>query len=60
MTEPHVQVRGVTKIFPASDGAGEIQALGLVDLDFAKGEFVATWSNNQRGTTWVAVVPHDL
>ena len=34
----HIEVRGVTKVFPASSG-GEVRALGPVDLDLPRGEF---------------------
>jgi NitT/TauT family transport system ATP-binding protein len=37
----HVSLRGVTKVFPASDGGEGLHALGPVDLDLQKGEFFA-------------------
>jgi NitT/TauT family transport system ATP-binding protein len=39
--EPHVRLRGVTKIFPRPQGGGDVHALGPVDLDLIKGEFFA-------------------
>jgi NitT/TauT family transport system ATP-binding protein len=41
MSASHAELRGVSKIFPAADGQEEVHALGPVDLDLAKGEFVA-------------------
>jgi NitT/TauT family transport system ATP-binding protein len=41
MPSPHVTLRGVTKRFPASSGAGGVHALGPVDLEIRKGEFFA-------------------
>ena len=37
----HVQLRGVTKIFPRPQGGGDLHALGPIDLDLIKGEFFA-------------------
>jgi NitT/TauT family transport system ATP-binding protein len=36
-----VTLRGVTKVFPASDGGPGVHALGPIDLDIKKGEFFA-------------------
>jgi NitT/TauT family transport system ATP-binding protein len=36
-----VTLRGVTKVFPASDGGTGVHALGPIDLDIRKGEFFA-------------------
>jgi NitT/TauT family transport system ATP-binding protein len=41
MSESHAELRGVSKIFPAAGGQEAVHALGPVDLDLAKGEFVA-------------------
>jgi NitT/TauT family transport system ATP-binding protein len=37
--EPHLSLREVTKVFPASGGQGEVHALGPVSLDIPRGEF---------------------
>jgi NitT/TauT family transport system ATP-binding protein len=37
----HVTLRGVTKVFPASDGGPGVHALGPIDIDIRKGEFFA-------------------
>jgi NitT/TauT family transport system ATP-binding protein len=37
----HVSLRGVTKVFPRTQSAGEVHALGPIDLDLRKGEFFA-------------------
>jgi NitT/TauT family transport system ATP-binding protein len=36
---PHLSLRAVTKVFPASGRQAEVHALGPVDLDIARGEF---------------------
>ena len=36
-----MSLRGVTKVFRRADAAGEVHALGPVDLDLRKGEFFA-------------------
>jgi NitT/TauT family transport system ATP-binding protein len=41
MTEAHAELKGITKIFAAHGGHGKVHALGPVDFDLAKGEFVA-------------------
>jgi len=41
MSASHAQLLGVSKVFPAAGGRGHIQALGPIDLDLAKGEFIA-------------------
>ena len=38
--EIHVALRGVTRVYPAHSGHGEVHALGPVDLDLKRGEFV--------------------
>lgn len=38
-SEPHVRIRGITKIFPGSKGHGAVHALGPIDLDIKRGEF---------------------
>jgi NitT/TauT family transport system ATP-binding protein len=47
----HVELRGVEKTFPASDGNAAVQALGPIDLDFARGEFVAVVGPSGCGKT---------
>ena len=41
MSAAHVTLRGVTKVFPASDGGPGVHALGPIDVDIKKGEFFA-------------------
>jgi NitT/TauT family transport system ATP-binding protein len=41
VSQTHVSLRGVTKIFPAADGGEGLHALGPVDLDLRQGEFFA-------------------
>jgi NitT/TauT family transport system ATP-binding protein len=40
-SDPHAELRGVTRTFPARDGQREVHALGPVDLSLARGEFFA-------------------
>jgi NitT/TauT family transport system ATP-binding protein len=47
----HVELRGVTKVFPASNGTGSVHALGPLDLDLARGEFVAIVGPSGCGKT---------
>jgi NitT/TauT family transport system ATP-binding protein len=37
----HVVLRGVTRVYPARAGQGEVHALGPIDLELARGEFFA-------------------
>ena len=39
MTEAHVALRGVTRVFPATATQSEVKALGPIDLDLERGEF---------------------
>jgi NitT/TauT family transport system ATP-binding protein len=41
VAEVHVSLRGVTKVFRRPNAAGDVHALGPVDLDLRKGEFFA-------------------
>ena len=41
MTEVHVSLRNVTKVFRRQGSGGEVHALGPIDLDLRKGEFFA-------------------
>ena len=41
MSEIHVELTGVTRIYPAATGQGDVHALGPVDLKIARGEFFA-------------------
>ena len=41
MTEVHVALRGVTRVFPATATQKEVRALGSIDLDLMRGEFFA-------------------
>jgi NitT/TauT family transport system ATP-binding protein len=41
MSVSHAELREVSKIFPASGGQGDVHALGPIDLNLAKGEFIA-------------------
>ena len=36
---PHIALRGVTKIFPGHDGHADVHALGPIDVEIARGEF---------------------
>src|SRR5215510_2235495 len=38
VSQAHVSLRGVTKIFPKADGA-DLHALGPIDLELRRGEF---------------------
>jgi NitT/TauT family transport system ATP-binding protein len=35
----HIAVKGITKIFPAAEGRGDVHALGPIALDIQRGEF---------------------
>jgi hypothetical protein len=39
VSAPHAELRGVSRVYPASGAQGEVHALGPVDLALAKGEF---------------------
>ena len=41
MTNVHVSLRNVTKVFRREGPAGDVHALGPIDLDLKKGEFFA-------------------
>ncbi len=41
MSQAHVSLRGVTKVFPSSSGGQGLHALGPIDLDLQQGEFFA-------------------
>ena len=41
MSDVHVALRGVTKVFPAGAGGQPVHALGPIDVDIRKGEFFA-------------------
>ena len=49
--DAHVALRGVEKVFPASDGNAAVDALGPIDLDFARGEFLAVVGPSGCGKT---------
>jgi NitT/TauT family transport system ATP-binding protein len=38
-SDPHAELRGVSRVFPARDGHREVHALGPVDFTLARGEF---------------------
>lgn len=38
-SEPHARLRGVTRVYPAGQGAKPVHALGPIDLDLHRGEF---------------------
>src|SRR3954470_18452818 len=40
-TTTHAELAGVTRVFPGSEGHGEVHALGPLDLKLARGEFFA-------------------
>jgi NitT/TauT family transport system ATP-binding protein len=48
---PHVELSGVAKTFPASNGNAAVQALGPIDFEFARGEFVAVVGPSGCGKT---------
>jgi NitT/TauT family transport system ATP-binding protein len=37
----HISLRGVTKVFPGHEGHADVHALGPVDLDIDRGEFIS-------------------
>ena len=37
--DPHIVLRGVTKVFSGHDGHADVHALGPIDVDIARGEF---------------------
>lgn len=41
MTDVRISLRDVTKVFAGHQGHGEVHALGPIDLDIARGEFVS-------------------
>jgi len=41
VTEVHVALRGITRVFPATATQKEVRALGPIDLDLMQGEFFA-------------------
>ena len=41
VSQPHVLLRGISKIFPSASGSDGVHALGPVDLDLRSGEFFA-------------------
>jgi NitT/TauT family transport system ATP-binding protein len=41
VTEVHVALRGITRVFPATATQRQVRALGPIDLDLARGEFFA-------------------
>jgi NitT/TauT family transport system ATP-binding protein len=49
--EIQISLRGVTRIFPGHDGQAEVHALGPVDLDVARGEFVTVVGPSGCGKT---------
>jgi NitT/TauT family transport system ATP-binding protein len=40
-TGGHLEARGVTKVFPAANGSADVHALGPLDLEVKRGEFVS-------------------
>jgi NitT/TauT family transport system ATP-binding protein len=50
-TAAHIEVRGVTKIFPARGGHGEVHGLGPVDIDIRRGEFFSVVGPSGCGKT---------
>jgi NitT/TauT family transport system ATP-binding protein len=47
----HVELRGVEKTFPASNGNDAVQALGPIDVDLARGEFLSVVGPSGCGKT---------
>ena len=51
MSVSHAELRGVSKVFPAAGGQGDVHALGPIDLNLAKGEFIAVVGPSGCGKT---------
>ena len=51
MSVSHAELREVSKVFPAAGGQGEVHALGPIDLNLAKGEFIAVVGPSGCGKT---------
>jgi len=51
MSVSHAELRSVSKIFPAAGGQGDVHALGPIDLNLAKGEFIAVVGPSGCGKT---------
>jgi NitT/TauT family transport system ATP-binding protein len=51
MSITHAELRGVSKVFPATGGQGDVHALGPIDLNLAKGEFIAVVGPSGCGKT---------
>ncbi len=47
----HVALRGISQTYPARAGQGPVHALGPIDLDFARGEFVSVVGPSGCGKT---------
>jgi NitT/TauT family transport system ATP-binding protein len=51
MSAGHSELRGVSKVFPAKGGQGDVHALGPIDLNLGKGEFIAVVGPSGCGKT---------
>jgi NitT/TauT family transport system ATP-binding protein len=51
MSVSHAELREVSKVFPAAGGQGDVHALGPIDLNLAKGEFIAVVGPSGCGKT---------
>lgn len=51
MTEVHVELAGVTKVFPAKGNRPEVRAVNAVDFELRRGEFVAIVGPSGCGKT---------
>jgi NitT/TauT family transport system ATP-binding protein len=51
MSVSHAELREVSKVFPAAGGQGDVHALGPIDLNLAKGEFIAVIGPSGCGKT---------
>src|SRR5512143_1184616 len=51
MNASHAELRGVSKVFPATGGQGVVHALGPIDFDLARGEFTAVVGPSGCGKT---------
>ena len=51
MSVSHAELREVSKVFPAAGGQADVHALGPIDLNLAKGEFLAIVGPSGCGKT---------
>ena len=51
MNGVHARLQGVTKVFPAAGGHSAVHALGPLDLEIGRGEFVSVVGPSGCGKT---------